>query len=321
VRATRRILAFLAVTAAAAMATGALAAEHPWVPERARVTAYGLTAGTERGSFCSSRTSADGGGVTGCADYAYPLHPRAYLPIAPGAVVRVDVRRRAGGVTAGLVRVDGNEITNVGSPLTAEPVDSGRRVWRLRLPQQVADATALSISARWPGGSGDANWWAGVRPVAGWPFRSRPYLREREGAWAPRHAVVRTSGLRTGTALGSYCSERRQGNGFVVGCADMGYPLHPRTTVPITPGADVLVDVRRRANVDVTAQLERVDGNDITDVGPAMVGVPVDSRRRLWRLTLPPVVAGATDLSITGRFTIHTDANWWAGVRPFARWP
>jgi hypothetical protein len=320
VRTASRIL--LALVAATLLTTSAFAADHPWIPRKARVTVFGLHAGTARGSWCSSRETGDGQGVHGCADYAYPLDTPSYLPITPGAAVRVDVRRAARDVTATLRRVDGNEITVVGSAMTGQPVDSKRRIWRLRLPLVVGGATALSITAHWQDSWGDANWWAGVRPVASWRFSRPPYDPADEQGWSPKRARVRSYGLSTATAIGEWCSKRhKQGDEYAVGCADKAYPLHPRTDVPITPGGVVLADVREPATRGVTARLKRVEGNQVTYVGPPVTATPVDSRKRVWRLRLPQQVAGATVLSIWADFEEPSFANFWAGVRPVSRWP
>jgi hypothetical protein len=320
VRTPRAIVLALAV--APLLAPYASAAGNPAVPNTARVTTRGLTADTTRGSWCSWYQTSKRTWVWSCADYAYPLPTEAFLPITRGAVVRVDTRRPANDVTATLRHVDGDDESVVGPAMTGTPVDSSRRIWQLRLPQRIGGASALSITAHWWKDPGDANWWAGVRPVSDWPFRRPPYDRKSEGGWAPKHAIVQTHGLTTGTALGQYCSERKQeGNVHVVGCTFTEYPLHPRTTVPITPRGVVLVDVRQPANVDVTATLRRVEGNRTSVVGRAMTGEPVNGRRRIWRLRLPQQIGGANNLSVTARFTRRTDANFWAGVRPFRSWP
>jgi hypothetical protein len=168
---SRRILIALALVTAVAAATAALALGGGTAgpPKRALVTSQGLRAGTVLGSFCSTGGTKDGTGVVGCGDAGYPLHPHAYLPIVPGSTVRTNVRHRAKSLSASLIRVDGEQMNDVGGDVVAKPVaGSHRRVWRLRLPDDLGDANVLSIEARFKP-AGDANWWAGVKPVTQWP--------------------------------------------------------------------------------------------------------------------------------------------------------
>jgi hypothetical protein len=165
----RRIFILLALAIVVAGATAALAvggAAPP--PKKAWVTSHGLRAGTVLGSYCSSGTSKDGGGVSGCGEAAYPLHPRSYLPITRGSTVRANLRHRAKTVVASLLRVEGHKTNDVTGSVEAKPVGSHRRVWRLHLPAELGGANVISIEARFKP-SGDANFWAGVRPVAAWP--------------------------------------------------------------------------------------------------------------------------------------------------------
>jgi hypothetical protein len=160
---SRRILIALVLSIAAAATVAALASagSKPAV-KPAWVFSHGLRAGSVVGTFC-----APSNGATLCGDAAYPLHPRAHLPITPGGHMRLNLRRRAKSVEASLVRIDGDDSDFVGGKIDAERRDSRGRTWKLRLPDDLAGANALSISAKLE--SGDANWWAGVKPVERWP--------------------------------------------------------------------------------------------------------------------------------------------------------
>jgi hypothetical protein len=167
----RRTLIALAIAIAVAAATAAIAVGGGTAgpPKKAVVSSLGLRAGTVLGSYCSTGKTKDGSGVSGCGDAAYPLEPRSYLPVIPASTVRVNLRKRAKSATAALVRVVGDQTNFVGGDVVAKPVrGSHRRVWRLDMPSDLGDANVLSISAKWAGG-GDANFWAGVKPVSEWP--------------------------------------------------------------------------------------------------------------------------------------------------------
>jgi hypothetical protein len=167
----RRILVASALVAAVAAATAAFAlgggAAGP--PKPALVTSHGLRARTVVGSYCSTGDTQNGVGVGGCGDAAYPLHPKAFLPMTPRSRIRANLRKRTKKLAADLIRVDGSEFNVVGPALTAKPVPgSHRRIWRLRLPRDLRDANVLAITANFSAG-GDGDFWAGVKPVERWP--------------------------------------------------------------------------------------------------------------------------------------------------------
>jgi hypothetical protein len=163
---SRRILVAVPIAlvpaAVAAIAASALLAAGPAV-KPAYVTSHGLRAGTALGSYCVVDE-----GAGGCGDAAYPLHPRAHLPITPGSRLRVNLRRHAKRVEAVLVRVEGDNMTTVGGRVRSRRAGGNGRFWRLRLPDDLGEANVLSIEATLEP-SGDANWWAGVKPVERWP--------------------------------------------------------------------------------------------------------------------------------------------------------
>jgi hypothetical protein len=161
---SRRILitAVLCVAVAAAITALASAGSKPAV-RPAFVTSHGLRARSVTGSFC-----APSNGAVLCADAAYPLHPRAYLPITPSSRVLVNLRRRASHVEARLIDAQGQDAALVGPKLAVQARGANGRLWRVRLPKDLGGADALSINADLEP-SGDANWWAGVRPVERWP--------------------------------------------------------------------------------------------------------------------------------------------------------
>lgn len=161
---TRRILiaSALAIAFAAVITALASAGSKPAV-KPAFVTSHGLRAASAVGSFC-----APSGFAVLCADAAYPLHPRAYLPITPRSRVLVNLRRRATHVDARLIDATGQDAALVGPKLPVRRRDANGRLWRVRLPKDLGGADALSINADLMP-SGDANWWAGVKPVEQWP--------------------------------------------------------------------------------------------------------------------------------------------------------
>jgi hypothetical protein len=165
----RRTLIALLLVAAVAVTSAALAfggAAGP--PKRAYVTSHGLRAPTVLGSYCSSGQTEAGTGVAGCGDAEYPLRPRVYLPATSGATLRVNLRKRAKSVSAHLVRGRDADYSLDSESLAAKPANSRRRVWRLELPDDLRRVTAVSISTQWAGG-GDADFWAGLKPVKHWP--------------------------------------------------------------------------------------------------------------------------------------------------------
>ncbi|HKP91068.1 MAG TPA: hypothetical protein VJT75_13960 [Thermoleophilaceae bacterium] len=138
----------------------------------------------------------------------------------------------------------------------------------------------------------------------------------------PRKAIVTSQGLKTSTALGSYCAndEAEDGPG-AAGCGDAEYPLHPRTFVPVEPGSTVRVNVRRRAKA-VEGRL--VQGRDAPwgFVGPNIKGTPVaHTHGRIWRLHMPDDLRSADALSFFVKFRGDDDADFWVGVKPVEQWP
>jgi hypothetical protein len=154
----------LGLAAAAAIAAFALSRAPEPAVKPAYVTSHGLRARAVVGTYCAP----SGNDAIGCADKVYPLHPRAYLPITPGSRLRVNLRRHAKGLDVVLLRVEGNEMKSVGGKVRAKRSGGNGRFWRLRLPDDLGGANALSIGADLKP-SGDANWWAGVKPVEQWP--------------------------------------------------------------------------------------------------------------------------------------------------------
>jgi hypothetical protein len=163
----------LAGAIAAGGALAAVATVSGYVPPRpppAEVTIRGLTARAATGSYCIPDSGGGNGQAAGdmtCVDSGYPLHPRGRLPAPPHSRVRFNVKTRARGVTGRLVRRDGQEFDFVGPQLHAQPLNDRRRVWRLRLPQDLRGAQILDVSVEYP--KGDADFWAGIRPVTHWP--------------------------------------------------------------------------------------------------------------------------------------------------------
>ena len=171
VRPSRRwaLLAALAAVVATAVAIAASQAAQKGSsgPRPALVTIVNLTARSAVGSYCVTRRTGEGTGYSFCADKAYPLDPLGSLPAPPNAVVRVDVRRRVQSLEWGLIRRDGSRFDSVGTGGKASPVDAAHRRWRLRLPADLQGATDISLFVKFRGG--DANFWAGLRPVERWP--------------------------------------------------------------------------------------------------------------------------------------------------------
>jgi hypothetical protein len=168
---SRRILAALppVAVAAAGGAAVALGGGHGGPPKPALVTSHRLHAASVVGSYCSSSGNDEGRGVAGCGDSAYPLRPKAVLPITPSSKLRVNLRKRTTKVNADLIEVDGDKFKVVGPKLTAKPVrGSHRHVWRLHLPSDLRDADAIGTWADFSDG-GDADFWVGVKPVERWP--------------------------------------------------------------------------------------------------------------------------------------------------------
>lgn len=162
---SRRTLIAVALVTAAAAATATIAiGGSAGPPKSALVTSHGLTGRTAVGSYCST-----GDGVGGCGDSTYPLRPKAFLPITPNSKVRVNFRKRTKNVNADLIRVNGSKFGVVGPKLAAKPVrGTHRRVWRLTLPRDLRDADAIGMFVDFNDG-GDADFWAGVKPVEQWP--------------------------------------------------------------------------------------------------------------------------------------------------------
>ena len=167
----RRTLIALAIAIAVAAATAAIALGGGTAgpPKRAIVTSQGLRTGTALGSYCSNGKTEAGTGVSGCADAEYPLQPKTFVPITPSSTVRVNVRKRAKSVEAHLVDLPDAGYSFVGPDITGTPVaHTHRRVWRLQLPDDLGGAEALAMFVKFRGG-GDADFWAGVKPVEQWP--------------------------------------------------------------------------------------------------------------------------------------------------------
>jgi hypothetical protein len=125
---------------------------------------HGLTARATLGTHCLPSGTKEQPAV-GCADYVYPLHVRGHLPAEPGTDIRVKLRRRATELTASLVRQEGDDFDFVGPTLTGTPAE-GRQRWKLRLPDDLHGANRLSIDVTYV--DGDANYWAGLKPVERW---------------------------------------------------------------------------------------------------------------------------------------------------------
>lgn len=166
----RRILPALALLIALTAAAAALALSgSPVPPRKAIVTSQGLKTATKLGSYCANDEAEDGAGAAGCADAEYPLQPKTFLPVKPGSTIRANVRKRAKGVEAHLVDLPDAGYSFVGPDITGTPVaHTHRRLWRLRLPDDLHGAEALSMFVRFGGGT-DADFWVGVKPVAEWP--------------------------------------------------------------------------------------------------------------------------------------------------------
>jgi hypothetical protein len=168
---SRRTLIALVIAIAVAAATAAIALGGGTAgpPKKAIVTSHGLRARTVLGSYCSSGTTKDGGGVSGCGDSTYPLQPKAFLPITPNSSLRVNLRKSTRSVQADFIRGLDAHFQVVGPQLAAKPVPgTHRRVWRLRLPDDLRNADAVAMFVKFAGG-GDADFWAGVKPVTRWP--------------------------------------------------------------------------------------------------------------------------------------------------------
>ena len=145
-----------------------------------------------------------------------------------------------------------------------------------------------------------------------------PAARRASG---PKPALVTIRNLTATSAIGSYCTLRRTSDGhFVQGCADAGYPLHPRGRLPAPPGAVVRANVRKRAR-SVSAHLVRRQGEHFEFVGPSLPATPAGSGRRTWTLRLPNDLEHATDLDLFVDYAPGSDADFWAGVRPVEHWP
>lgn len=167
---TRRILiaSVLATAVAAVAASIALGGSSGGPAKPAYVSSHGLRARTVVGTQCFGGTSSDGMGYTACADAAYPLNVHSYLPITAGGKMRANLRKRAKSVSVKLVRVEGDKFDFVGD-VGAKPVKGKhRRVWRLKLPGDLAGANVVDINTVWANGH-DADFWAGVKPVEQWP--------------------------------------------------------------------------------------------------------------------------------------------------------
>jgi hypothetical protein len=167
----RRTLIALAIAIAVAATTAAIAvgggAAGP--PKKAFVRSHGLRAATVVGSYCSAAGNETGRGVAGCGDSKYPLHPKAFLPITPNSSVRVNLRKSTKSVQADFIRGLDAHFEVVGPQLAAKPVPgTHRRVWRLRMPDDLRDADAVAMFVNFADG-GDADFWAGVEPVSRWP--------------------------------------------------------------------------------------------------------------------------------------------------------
>jgi hypothetical protein len=167
----RRIFITLAIAIAVAAATAAIAlgGGSAGPPKKAIVSSQGLRTGTVLGSYCSTGKAKDGSGVSGCGDAAYPLHPKAFLPITPNSSLRVNLRKRTKSVQADFIRGLDAHFQVVGPKLATKPVPgTHRRVWRVRLPDDLRNADAVAMFVNFADG-GDADFWVGVKPVEQWP--------------------------------------------------------------------------------------------------------------------------------------------------------
>ena len=167
-RATTLVVSAALAVAGTVAERGAGAAEELAEPPAPSVTVRGLTARAVVGSYCVPAPREDQESERQapsdlCVDSAYPLGPKGRLPVRSRSRVRIDVRTRARAVRAHLVRVRGRSFTSVGPLLTGRALTPDGRYWKVRLPTRLGAATALSIDVIYP--DGDANAWAGLRPL------------------------------------------------------------------------------------------------------------------------------------------------------------
>jgi len=145
----------LGLTSGAA-ALGGTARERP---RSLGVLAQGEKVRASQGSWCYF------GRRTGmCADYGYPLRVRNSIPVEPGRRVTFQFHDRAiESVSATLLRVRGNRISERGKLEQIERVEGNRRAWRATIAADARNANRIDILATYKENRGDSNWWAGIR--------------------------------------------------------------------------------------------------------------------------------------------------------------
>jgi hypothetical protein len=156
-----------AALALAALALGALPVSTAGAqkPPPVYVGSKGDYVRATLGSYCYTDELSGNQQVSACADAFYPLPVNGQLQVVPRQRLRVDAGRRVIRLGASLVRVEGNEVTYLGS-VRKRRTGQGR-FWRLRLPADLGSANILSLDLDF-GNVGDSNVWAGLA-VAGGP--------------------------------------------------------------------------------------------------------------------------------------------------------
>jgi hypothetical protein len=142
-------------------------------------------------------------------------------------------------------------------------------------------------------------------------FAGAPALGGADGD-RPRSVAVLAQGESVRASQGSWCWFGPR----TAMCADYGYPLRVRRSIPVEPGRRVTFQFHDQAIESVSASLLRVRRHRIGERGELEDIARVEGNPRAWRATIPEGATRANRIDIFVRYTEDRgDSNWWTGIR------
>jgi hypothetical protein len=154
-------------------------------------------------------------------------------------------------------------------------------------------------------------WACGAVAYAALLATGAPALGGADGE-RPRSVAVLAQGEKVRASQGSWCWSGPR----TAICADYGYPLRVRRSIPVEPGRRVTFQFHDPAIESVSASLLHVRRNRIRERGELEDIERVEGNPRAWRATIPKDATRANRIDIFVRYTENRgDSNWWAGVR------